>query len=58
MRSLWFNLHLSAAVFMAPTLLLVAISGGLYLIGVKGKVINIAIEVPGGRTIDQESETA
>jgi len=57
MRSLWINLHLYAAAFMAPALLLVAISGGLYLIGVKGKVVNIVIDVPGGRTIDQESET-
>ncbi len=57
MRSLWINLHLYAAAFMAPALLLVAISGGLYLIGVKGEVVNIVIDVPEGRTIDQESET-
>ena len=57
MRSLWINLHLYAAAFMAPALLLVAISGGLYLIGVKGKVVNTSVEVPAGPTLDRESET-
>ena len=30
MRNLWINLHLYMAAFFAPTLLLLAISGGLY----------------------------
>jgi hypothetical protein len=38
MRRTLINLHLYAAAFLAPMFLLVAISGGLYLIGNKGSV--------------------
>ena len=48
MRSFWISLHLYAAAFFAPTLLFVAISGGLYLIGIKGSVTSTSVAVPSG----------
>ena len=37
-RKLLITIHMYLAAFFAPAVLLVAISGGLYLIGVKGEV--------------------
>ena len=55
MRNLWINLHLYMAAFFAPTLLLLAISGGLYLIGVKGTVSSTPVAVPTGTVINLAS---
>ena len=38
-RKLLISLHLYLAAFFAPAIILVAISGGLYLIGEKGSVV-------------------
>jgi hypothetical protein len=42
-RKLLINIHLYLAAFFAPFVFLVAISGGLYLAGVKGEVIQESI---------------
>ena len=38
MRKYWVRIHLFTAAFFAPIFLMMAVSGGLYLIGVKGEV--------------------
>ena len=48
MRNFWISLHLYTAAFFAPALLFVAISGGLYLVGVKGTVTSTSVAVPSG----------
>jgi len=50
-------LHLFFAAFMAPAFLLVAVSGGLYLIGNKGKVATTAVNLPAGTTLDFKSQS-
>ncbi|MCW8878117.1 MAG: PepSY domain-containing protein, partial [Kangiellaceae bacterium] len=37
-RKLLINIHLYLASFMAPILIMIAVSGGLYLMGFKGSV--------------------
>ena len=44
MRNFWISLHLYAAAFLAPLLLFVAISGGLYLVGIKGTVTSTPVD--------------
>ena len=48
MRNLWINLHLYLAAFLAPGLLVMAISGGLYLIGITGTLSSTPVSVPAG----------
>ncbi|MDA1302622.1 MAG: PepSY-associated TM helix domain-containing protein [Proteobacteria bacterium] len=55
MRALWVNLHLYAAAFLAPMLLLVSISGGLYLVGIKGSVVQTEVTVPAQARIDTDA---
>ena len=55
MRSLWVKIHLYIASFFLPTLLLMAISGGLYLNGIKGSVETSAVEIKNPVTIDPDS---
>ena len=50
-------LHLYIAAFMAPAFGLVAISGGLYLLGNKGKVERVTIPFPSQTTLDFGSDT-
>ncbi|PHS77916.1 MAG: hypothetical protein COB56_01530 [Robiginitomaculum sp.] len=50
-------LHLYFAAFMAPAFGLVAVSGGLYLLGNKGKVERVAIPLPAGISLDFKSGT-
>lgn len=38
-RKLFINIHLYLASFFAPVTILVAVSGGLYLVGIKGEVV-------------------
>lgn len=55
MRRLWINLHLYVAAFLAPMFLLVAISGGLYLLGYKGNVVQSELTLPTGTVLDPDS---
>ena len=54
-RSSWITFHLCVASFFAPVLLLMAISGGLYLVGVEGSVKETPVTVPAGATLDLDS---
>ncbi|MFC1579078.1 PepSY-associated TM helix domain-containing protein [Pseudomonadota bacterium] len=49
------TIHMYLAAFFAPAVLLVAISGGLYLVGFKGKVEQEAIYSSSNATIDSKS---
>ena len=55
MRQHGINLHLWVAAFFTPILLLIAISGGLYLVGVKGTTVDTAVELPADATLDPKS---
>jgi len=50
-------MHLWVAGLMAPAFALHAISGGLYLMGVKGSAATERLALPAGSTLDFESET-
>lgn len=54
-RKLLITIHMYLAAFFTPAVLLVAISGGLYLIGVKGKVEQESIYSSNDTTIDTKS---
>jgi len=56
-RQLIIKIHLILAAFMAPAFILVAISGGLYLMGKKGSASTEVISVPAGVTLDFKSPT-
>ncbi len=56
-RKLLILLHLYGAAFMAPAFLLVAISGGNYLLGNKGHVASAAMSLPAGAALDFKSPT-
>ena len=51
-RSFWTSLHLCVAAFLAPVVLLMAVSGGLYLLGIKGHVTEIPVDLVPGATLD------
>jgi hypothetical protein len=51
------RIHLSIAAFFLPALLLMAVSGGLYLNGFKGSVESMAVEVTNPVSIDPDSPT-
>lgn len=55
MRKTLINLHLIFAGLMAPAFLLVAVSGGLYLIGNKGKTVDTPVALPADASLDFES---
>lgn len=57
MRKTIVLIHLFLAAFTAPALLLVAISGGLYLLGVKGSIIVTELGLPAGAELDLDSPT-
>lgn len=54
-RKLIMTIHMYLAAFFAPSVLLVAISGGLYLAGIKGKVDEETIYSSNQTTIDRQS---
>jgi hypothetical protein len=56
-RSLLIKLHLYAAAFLAPAFLFLAVSGGLYLVGIKGSVEQTVIIVPGQLVLDPSSQS-
>jgi hypothetical protein len=51
-RSFWTTLHLCVAAFLAPVVVLMAISGGLYLLGIKGNVTEIPVSLVPGVSLD------
>ncbi|NND82925.1 MAG: hypothetical protein HKN50_10900 [Gammaproteobacteria bacterium] len=55
MRKTIVLIHLFLAAFVAPALLLVGISGGLYLLGVKGELQSSEIVLPADAVLDFES---
>jgi hypothetical protein len=55
MRATIIKLHLFVAAFLAPILLMVAVSGGLYLIGSKGTTERIVLTVPEMVVFDDEA---
>jgi hypothetical protein len=57
MRRLLINIHLYLAAFLAPMLLLVAISGGLYLLSIKGEVTRESVTLPAGSLLDASAPT-
>lgn len=56
-RKLLITIHLYLAAFFAPAVLLVAISGGLYLIGVKGEIEQDTIYSGDDVSIDSASSS-
>ena len=54
-RSSWITFHLCVASFFAPVLLMMAISGGLYLLGIEGSVKETPVAVPSGASLDLTS---
>ena len=54
-RKLLITIHLYLAAFFAPAVLLVAISGGLYLLGIKGEVEHETIYSSSEAVIDNQS---
>lgn len=54
-RAFYINLHLYAAAFLTPMLVLAALSGGLYLFGIKGANATEQIPAPAGTSLDLES---
>lgn len=56
-RKLLITIHLYLSAFFAPAVLLVSISGGLYLVGIKGEVEQQSIYVGEPNIIDSSSQT-
>jgi hypothetical protein len=56
-RKLLITIHMYLAAFFAPAVLLVAVSGGLYLVGVKGTVEQDRIYSSSTTTIDVKSSS-
>jgi len=56
-RSILINIHLYLAAFFAPIVLMLAISGGLYLLGVKGNVEQTNVQVPADSQLDLDSNS-
>ncbi|MEH6587128.1 MAG: hypothetical protein V7720_11230 [Halioglobus sp.] len=56
-RKLLVTIHLYLAAFFAPAVLLVAVSGGLYLVGIKGNVEQEVIYSSDNAAIDSKSST-
>ena len=57
LRKTLINLHLLFAGFLAPAFILMAVSGGLYLIGNKGEFKAAPISLPAGAALDFKSAT-
>ena len=57
MRSLWIKIHLYVAAFFLPMLLAMAVSGGLYLLGVKGSVDSTPVSLSTTKALFADSRT-
>ena len=58
LRKLLINLHLLGAGFMAPAFVLVAITGGLHMVGGGESVATSPITLPAGTQVNLKSKTA
>jgi len=56
-RLLWVKAHLFAASFFAPALLAMAVSGGLYLVGIKGNITQTTVPIPTNIQLNLQSKT-
>lgn len=56
-RKILVNLHLYFAAVLAPAFILVAITGGLYLLGNKGQITKIPVEAASAQSLDFKAET-
>lgn len=56
-RTLFVTIHMYLSAFFAPFVLLVSISGGLYLLGVKGSVQEQSVYLSADNAINSQSET-
>lgn len=56
-RKLFILIHLCLAALFAPVFLLVAISGGLYLVGIEGEVEATELTLPDGFVVNPRSDT-
>ncbi|MFK7731623.1 MAG: hypothetical protein AB8B48_08380 [Pseudomonadales bacterium] len=56
-RSVLINIHLYLAAVLAPIVLMLAFSGGLYLLGVKGSVEETDVQIPADTQLDFNSTT-
>lgn len=54
-RNFWINAHLLTAAFLTPLIVLMAISGGLYLIGIKGDLQQSDVTLPPSISLDLKS---
>lgn len=54
-RKLFITIHMYLSAFFAPAILLVALSGGLYLLGIKGQVEQTSIYSSAETTLDTQS---
>ncbi|MCB1646531.1 MAG: PepSY domain-containing protein [Pseudomonadales bacterium] len=54
-RRNWINIHLYLAAFFAPGILLMALSGGLYLLEIKGTTTDTRVTLPAGTVLDLKS---
>ena len=57
MRKLWIKIHLYVAAFFVPMILVMATSGGLYLLGVKGTVASTTVEIASPSALSIDSGT-
>ncbi len=56
-RRLLVSIHLYLAAFFAPMVIIMAVSGGLYLLGVKGQMQSAELGFVSGLKLDAESPT-
>ena len=56
MRKFLLNVHLYVAAFVAPVFILLGLSGGLYLLDIKGEVTRTEIALPADASLDFESD--
>lgn len=52
MRKNLIRVHLYLAAFLAPAFLLTALSGGLYLVGIKGQTVETVLNLPDNASLD------
>ncbi|MFC7291441.1 hypothetical protein [Hirschia litorea] len=57
LRKILVQIHLYCAAFLTPAFLLVAVTGGLYLLGVKGSTTTSPLALPAGAVLNSDSPT-